>query len=197
MHSFASIRRLAAVALATAAIVAPLAVPAAEAAPPSPKPCQLQAGCDGPGNGLDRRPDLYVSTMFQRDIAGNSISIAAAGQTVVYPLTIGNRGLQPASDVEVWWQADTVNFNGQGWRLVSYTSDSGFVCHEPGEAFTGLQVRCTGGTVTPHWMSNIRFVMRAPTTPGQHHINAWLDPLNRISETNESNNAPCCLTLFT
>jgi subtilase family serine protease len=46
-------------------------------------------------------------------------------------------------------------------------------------------------------MSHITFVMRAPTMPGQHNINAWLDPVNHISETNESNNAPCCLKLFT
>jgi hypothetical protein len=135
--------------------------------------------------------------MYQRDAAGNSISIAAAGQTVVYPLTIGNAGLRSVSNVDVWWQADTANFNSQGGQFVSFTTDSGFECHVPGDSFTGLQVHCSGGSVTPYAMAHITFVMQAPTTPGQHKINPLLDPVNSISATNESNNAPCCLTLFT
>ena len=196
MKAATSIRRLAAVVFATAALAAPLAVPAAEAAPAGPsKPCEIRATCGLPT--FDTRPDLYVSTMYQRDAAGNSISVAAAGQTVVYPLTIGNGGLRTASDVEVWWQADTVNFNSQGWQFVSFTSDSGFDCHVPVDSFTGFQVHCFSGTVTPYAPAHITFTMRAPTTPGQHHINPSIDSNNHIAELNESNNAPCCLTLFT
>jgi len=138
-----------------------------------------------------------VSTIYQRDSAGTSIGIATAGQTVVYPLTIGNSGLRTASDVEVWWQADTVNFNSQGWLFDSFTTDSGFECHVPVDSFSGFQVHCSGGTVTPYALSHITFFMRAPTTAGQHKISPSLDPVNHISELNETNNAPCCLTLFT
>jgi hypothetical protein len=182
-------RRLAAAIVATVSIVAPLLAPAAEAAPPPANPClgSVTINC---------LPDLYLSSMYQRDASGNSIWAAAPGQTVVYPIVVGNQSFMSAArNVQVWWQADTTGFSNQGWVFQSFTADSGFFCHDPGDNFTGEQVYCEGGTIGAGQVAHITITMRAPTVAGTHHIGIKLDPNNLIGESNESNNQACCLTL--
>ncbi len=189
--SFAT-RRFASIAFVIAALAAQLVAPAAEAAPAPPNPIYKQPclAC------VQFKPDLYLSSMYQRDAAGNSISVASAGQTVVYPITVGNQGILMASGVRAWWQADTSSFSGQGWQLVSATADSGFTCYVPAE-YTGFQVYCIDGLIGGGDVAHITLTLRAPTTPGQHKIGLRLDPYNEIAELNETNNDNCCLNLWT
>jgi len=193
----AGTRRLSAMAIAAFSVAAQFLAPAAEAAPPPQgpviTPCQV-CGIGGPR--LDIRPDLYLATLYQRDASGNAITSATAGQTVVYPMTVGNQGLlATAQNVSVWWMGDTSGLSSQGWQFVSFTADSGFSCHQPGDDYTGEQVRCDGGTIAAGQVAHITFTMRAPTTSGVHHIGASIDPLNAITERDETNNNPCCLSL--
>ena len=192
--SAAAIRRLASTALVIAALGAQLMAPAAEAAPPPPP---------GPINRppicyicLRFKPDLYLATMFQRDVNGNSISGALAGQTVVYPITIGNKGMGDATDVTMLWQADQSGFSSQGWQFVSATADSGFVCYVPAE-YPGMQVECVNGSIPAGQLAHITITMSAPTTAGQHKIGERTDFANTIAETDETNNDGCCFTLWT
>jgi hypothetical protein len=189
----ASIRRFLSTALLTAALGAQFAAPVAEAAPtpqPGPVPTHPCYSC------YLFKPDLYLATMYQRDASGNSISGAIAGQTVVYPITVGNNGMSGASGVTVWWQADTATFSGQGWQFVSYTADSGFTCYVPAE-YTGMQVHCVNGSIGAGAQAHITITMLAPTTSGQHKIGERTDPDNVIAELDETNNDGCCLTLWT
>jgi CARDB len=190
----ATTRRLVSTALVIGAIGAQLIAPAAEAAPPPPPgPIRQPPTCLA---CLQFKPDLYLSTMYQRDASGNSISGALAGQTVVYPITIGNKGILGASGVTVLWGADTTTFSSQGWQFTSYTADSGFVCFTPPE-FPGMQVECVNGSVAAGQLAHITLTMQAPTTAGQHKIGVRTDFANVIAEMDETNNDGCCLTLWT
>jgi hypothetical protein len=105
----ATTRRVASTALVIAAFGAQLLAPAAEAAPPPPpgpvKQPPICLIC------VQFKPDLYLATMFQRDVNNNSINSALAGQTVVYPITIGNKGVVGASGVTMMWEADQGGFS--------------------------------------------------------------------------------------
>jgi hypothetical protein len=185
-------RRVVSSALVIAAFSAQLIAPAAEAAPPPPpgpvKQPPICLICQY------WKPDLYLATMFQRDASGNAINSAFAGQTVVYPITIGNKGVIGASGVTAMWEADQGGFSSQGWQFVSATADSGFVCFVPAE-FPGMQVECVNGSIGSGQQAHITITMRAPTTAGQHKIGERTDFANTIAETDETNNDGCCLTL--
>jgi hypothetical protein len=185
-------RRVVSTALVIAAFGAQLIAPAAEAAPPPPpgpvKQPPICLIC------LQFKPDLYLATMFQHDASGNSISSAAAGQTVVYPITVGNKGVIGASGVTAMWEADQSGFSSQGWQFVSATADSGFVCFVPAE-FPGMQVECVNGSIAAGQLAHITITMRAPTTAGQHKIGERTDFANTIAESDETNNDGCCFTL--
>lgn len=185
--------RLAAVIVAASSVAALFVASAAEAAPVALDPCLSRAGLTA------CRPDLYLSTMYQRDANGSAISVAAPGQTVVYTMTVGNAGaVWAATEVQVRWLADQHwgILNTFGWRFVSFTADSGFDCHEPGPEMIGEQVWCEGGTIAAGQVAHITITLQAPGD-GAHQIGVSLDPDNTIVESNESNNQPCCLTLYT
>jgi hypothetical protein len=198
-------RRFAAVIAAGLAAVSVLATPAAQAntLPSGTLTClncpiqQLTPVALTPVaiNPALLKPDLFLVTMYQNDANGNGIRTATPGQTVVYPMTIGNQGSHSASSVEVWWMGDTGGLNNPGWRFVSYTADSGFSCYQPIDNYTGEQVHCFGGTIGWNQQAHITITMAAPSTPGTHQIWADIDPNNTIAELDETNNAPCCLTL--
>jgi hypothetical protein len=100
----AASRRVVGTALVVAALGAQLIAPAAEAATPPPGGTIKQPICP---ICLQFKPDLYLATMYQHDANGNSIGGAVAGQTVVYPITIGNNGLVGASNaMTLWWRTD-------------------------------------------------------------------------------------------
>jgi hypothetical protein len=187
----AATRRLASTALVLGALGAQLLAPAAEAAPPPPPLLKIPPTCLVCGQF---KPDLYLATMYQRDANGNSINTAVAGQTVVYPITVGNKGVIGASGVTVLWESDTTGFSSQGWQFASYTADSGFICYVPAE-FPGMQVECVNGSIAAGQQAHITITMRAPTTTGQHKIGEQTDFANTIAETDETNNDGCCFTL--